>query len=80
MEVALLLIILIFGGIYASNMYFLYFREKHFQKKQEEMRYLHIKVLLEFQTDQSSKSANIQNYKQNIEVMNQFLKNIVSIV
>ncbi len=61
-------------------MIFLYFRDRHFKKKQGELRYLQVKMLLEFQWDQSSKSANIQNYKQNIEVMNQFLKNVVSIV
>jgi len=78
MLMELLLISSIIGiAIWSLNYVFLRFAQQHSQHQSKEMRFLLIRVQSEIGTD-SSKST-ITSMKQNIELMNQFLKNMMSL-
>ena len=60
------------------NYLFLLFAKKHARQQSENMRYLLVRIQNDSWTDQSK--STITTMKQNIELMNQFLKNSISLL
>lgn len=78
MEFLILLIVLFFVSIWAYRSIVLWFKEKEIANKAEKLRFLQIKIPLKNVKD-SETTDHISTMKQNIEIMNQVVKNFYAI-
>ncbi len=80
MEFVLWIIILILVSIWAYRSLILWFKEKEMKKKANNLRFLQIKVPLKSSgKDGDANGDHISTMKQNIEIMNQVVKNFYAI-
>lgn len=78
MEFLILIIVLIIVSIWAYRSTILWFKEKEIANKAEQLRFLQIKIPLKSVKDSES-NDHISTMKQNIEIMNQVVKNFYAI-
>jgi len=72
-----LLIIIVGGILFGCAKLFFIFRKNHRTTQSQNMRYLLIRIQNEVGSDASK--STISSMKQNLELMNQFLKNMMSL-
>lgn len=80
MEVVIWLIVISLAGFVGYKMLLLSAKEKEIERKAEKLRFLQIKIPLKNSSkDQGNPDDHIQNMKQNIEIMNQVVKNFYAV-
>lgn len=79
MDILFGLIVLVFIGIWAHKSFVLWLKEKEIAKKAEQLRFLQIKIPMKSGKEQGNADDHLQNMKQNIDIMNQVVKNFYAI-
>ena len=74
--IGLVVLVLVSIGLYRSMI--LWVKEKEIKKKAEDLRFLQVKIPVK-SNKENDNSDHIQSMKQNIEIMNQAMKNFYAI-